>query len=65
MRFKEKHGKYGELKTDMLRARITPSAKEGLETIAQELSVSVSEFLERLGRGEVKVTPSLGESSLN
>jgi len=65
MRFKTQHGKYGELKTEFLRAKMTPSGKEGLESVAKDLSLSVSEFLERLGRGEVKVAPSLGESSLN
>lgn len=65
MRFKEKHGKYGELKTEFLRAKLTPAGKEGLEKVAKDLSVSVSEFLEQLGRGEVKVTPSMGKSSLN
>jgi len=55
---KAKHGKYGQYKTEEVRARVTQAGKEGLEAIAAQHGVSLSEFLEQVGRGEVILSQS-------
>jgi len=58
---KEKHGKYGEQKTQQIQARLTPTGKEMLQDVAKARGVSVSELLEQIARGQITLVPSLGE----
>lgn len=62
---KETHGKYGENKSSPLFLRVTPTAKDRLMEKAQALSISTSELIERIARGESLEAVSLGESSLS
>lgn len=56
---KAKHGQHGQQKSEWLRTRITPTGKQGLEELATQMGISVSELLERLGRKQIQL--SLGE----
>lgn len=60
-------GKYGEQKRQMT-VRITPTAQELLRRQAQDLDLAVSEMIEQVARGKLRVEPSgqlLGESPGN
>jgi hypothetical protein len=52
---KAKHAEHGQSKVDWVRARITPDGKDGLERLAESYQISLSEFLERLGRGQINL----------
>jgi hypothetical protein len=62
---KTKHNQYGQKKTDLLRARLTPDGKRGLERLAEQHGVSVGELLERVGRGQLSPLLLSGESCAN
>ena len=61
MTMKGRPPRYQEPKDQVFQARLTKKGKDGLQTLAEKLGIPASEIVERLGRGELSLTPSLGE----
>jgi hypothetical protein len=45
----------GESKTERFSIKMTPTAKQGLEDLADSLGLSMAELVERIGRGKLRV----------
>lgn len=52
------HSEHGQPKTERLNASLSPDGKQGLMDIADSYGISVSELLERIGRGAIPVGSS-------
>jgi len=62
---KTKHAQHGQKKVERIGVRVSPSAKEGLIELANELDLSLGELMEQIGRKQIPLSPLLGESLAN
>ncbi len=65
---KESPKTYDELKSKRMTIAMTPTGHQGLNALAQARGVSLSELLERIGRGLIAIDkegPLLGELCAN
>lgn len=60
MNTKGRRQRYQEPKDQHFQARLTKSGKDGLQALAERMGMPASEIVERLGRGELHLPPSLG-----
>jgi len=47
----------GESKTERFSIKMTPTAKQGIENLANSLGLSMAELIEQIGRGKLRVEP--------
>lgn len=65
---KESPKTYSEKKEKRMSLSLTPTGYEGFAAVAQELGLSMSELIERIGRRQISLNAAsqqLGESSAN